>query len=96
MGGQVIRVGGSMFRRTVRSVPWITNADGRQAWSCELCAQVVQGVGPWCALYNRWPRELCRPIVKQALHNADARGDGALANALCWFGRARWGTDLDW
>jgi hypothetical protein len=73
---------------------WVV-VDGRQRWECELCQQVVNGVGPWCDLYctsARW----CRPLTKQALDDADASGDGSMVNALCSYGRRRWGPDLDW
>lgn len=68
--------------------------DGK--WHCELCDQVVAGEGPWCDLYCEELRKLCRPRAKRLLHQADAHGDGPLVNALCWYGRAKWGEDIDW
>jgi len=41
----------------------------------------------------RWPH---RALVKQWLIEADAAGDGPMVNALCEYGRERWGPDLDW
>jgi len=68
--------------------------DGK--WECELCSQVVNGVGPWCQLYRTQARQLCRPLAKEWLHDADSRGDGPLVNALCELGRRMWGEDMDW
>lgn len=65
-------------------------------WHCELCDQVVEGEGPWCDLYCDELRLLCRPRTKRLLNAADSRGDGPLVNALCAYGRERWGADLDW
>lgn len=39
---------------------------------------------------------LCRRCVVRMLLEADARGDGPLVNALCWYGRARFGVGLYW
>jgi hypothetical protein len=69
---------------------WVGNK-----WDCELCDQLVDGVGPWCKLYSTW-KTPCQPEVKVWLNDADAQGDGPLVNALCQYGRAAWGQDLDW
>ena len=68
--------------------------DGR--WHCELCDQLVDGQGPWCELYRDGYRTMCRPLTKVLLNAADANGDGPMVNALCAYGRVRWGEDLDW
>lgn len=65
-------------------------------WDCEVCGQLVKGEGPWCDLYCEELRVLCRPRAKRILYEADARGDGPLVDALCSYGRRRWGHDLDW
>ena len=39
---------------------------------------------------------LCEQCVVRFCNEADARGDGALVNALCWYGRARFGPNLVW
>jgi hypothetical protein len=64
-------------------------------WDCEVCHATVEGTGPWCELYCT--RDvMCRPMVKRMLNEADASGDGPMVNALCEYGRKRWGPDLDW
>lgn len=68
--------------------------DGK--WHCEVCDATVQTVGPWCELYRRERQVLCRPLTKKWLREADSSGDGPMVNALCEYGRKRWGTDLDW
>jgi hypothetical protein len=40
-----------------------------------------------------------QPCLHQVVYwllEADAVGDGPLVNALCWYGRARWGENLYW
>jgi hypothetical protein len=69
---------------------WVKNE-----WHCELCDQVVRREGPWCDLYCTH-KVICRPVTKRMLSAADTIGDGALVNALCEYGRRRWGQDLDW
>jgi hypothetical protein len=39
---------------------------------------------------------VCRKQVLYWLFEADSVGDGALVNALCWFGRRVWGPGLYW
>ena len=69
-------------------------SDGK--WECEVCTQVVEGVGPWCELYRAERQMLCRPLAKKWLHAADSSGDGPLVNARCALGRRYWGEDIDW
>jgi hypothetical protein len=38
----------------------------------------------------------CRRQVEYWLLEADARGDGPLVNALCVYGRRRWGPGMCW
>jgi hypothetical protein len=72
----------------------VWNADGKR-WDCEVCNQTVDQAGPWCAIYRK-DVGLCRPYAKVMLRTADAQGDGSLVNALCEFGRKKWGPDLEW
>lgn len=67
-------------------------------WDCEVCEQTVdpRGVFPWCPVYCTARNALCRPTVKESLRIADANGDGPMVNALCAYGRKRWGPDIDW
>jgi hypothetical protein len=73
-------------------VPWAP--DGKR-WECEVCSQTVCGPGRWCDLYVR-ERGLCRPLAKMLLGDAHATGDGSFVNALCQYGRRKWGEDIDW
>lgn len=67
-------------------------------WSCTVCDQEVDDVGPWCMLYcdphlmDSW----CRPLVKRELAAAHNRDDLAAFHALIRLGRAKWGEDDDW
>jgi hypothetical protein len=38
----------------------------------------------------------CKRCVIDMLKRADDRGDGPLVNALCEYGRRRWGPNLFW
>lgn len=40
--------------------------------------------------------EPCRACVYKVLQLADERGDGAAVNALCWYGRSRFGPGVAW
>jgi len=76
------------------------HADGHWYRQCELCNQTVlngsKGYGPWCDLYCGERRVFCYAFTKKRLHEADAMGDGPMVNALCAYGRKRWGEDIDW
>lgn len=47
----------------------------------------------WCP-HN--PVECCRSCMHFALFDADPGGDGPLVNAICAYGRKRWGECLHW
>lgn len=91
-------------RRTGLVSPWdnLPREDGtpsakprREGW-CADCNAYTKEVGPWCeSSFDLWGRP-CRLVVKRRLHQADAEGDGPLVNALCEYGRRRWGEDLEW
>lgn len=74
--------------------------DGHWYRNCHVCHQVVvnsaRGEGPWCDLYCDERGELCYPRVVRLLNEADARGDGPYVNALCAYGRQRWGETIHW
>jgi hypothetical protein len=64
-------------------------------WLCELCDQYVDSAGPWCDLYCSQD-SICRPRLKKQLRDADATGDGPMVDAVCAYGRKRYGMDMDW
>jgi hypothetical protein len=39
---------------------------------------------------------MCRRCLVRLLNRADAAGDGALVNAICWYARERFGPGLHW
>lgn len=56
---------------------------------CDVCHQLVDDIGPWCALYIT--TRYCEPLrnLRQQIYKADAIGDGPMVNALCWHIRNR-------
>lgn len=42
------------------------------------------------------PTECCYPCFVRHLLQADGLGDGPLVNAMCAFGRRKWGSRLHW
>jgi hypothetical protein len=38
----------------------------------------------------------CRTCTRRLIEAADARGDGAMVNALCWYARTRGWRGLMW
>lgn len=63
---------------------------------CEVCDQRVTGPGPWCTLYCAERNALCSSKTHELLSDADAHGDGPMVNALCNYGRKRFGECLHW
>lgn len=63
---------------------------------CEVCDQEVAEVGPWCDLYCQERKVLCWHLLHQQLEEADSHGDGPMVNALCDYGRKRYGECLHW
>jgi hypothetical protein len=75
---------------------WVERPGAGWLWDCDVCLSVVEAWGPWCELYSKERNVLCRPLCKKWLREADSSGDGPLVNALCEYGRRRWGEDIDW
>lgn|GEM_PF-4074559 len=62
---------------------------------CDLCDQHVKGAGPWCELYTD-RQNMCFAELHVLLEAADRTGDGPMVNAICEYGRKRYGACLHW
>jgi hypothetical protein len=57
---------------------------------CHVCEQWVEGAGPWCVLYVRDRKRVCRPLVDGTIRTLEASNQMETANRLRKIARTIW------